>query len=670
MPTPTAPLRIAVIANKTWECEPLVAVLTSKDGRPAAVAASRPGFVPGEVPPATDPMTGATPVLPQQALGQPLRGNIPPRPRLSFPITGWPGALVEVWCIEDWMRTQRMLTDGTLAPVSGSSSREKFDVALPAIRSEAFGRQGADLIVAFGTAGIPAEDTHNGCVVVGTRCYLNDPWDDAPKPEIDAQEARFGPLLQEPLTGWLRRRLDCPRLSAGLFGDITMEARYAAEARFIEAPVHPARPPRILAGHGFASLGTINIADYDDYVWADEETHRRFELQIKQREVGSQETTHGLIRLTWHDTPFVYVSAVTDRIPWFNSEVTPRKYSQNFVAAHNGACAVAQLLPEFSRLHAAGKLFDMEKPTISSEGVALPPVRWPDRATPQPRPRYDEGETALDVPWGDIARAVLAAPPADRAGVLRHRVPALFKAIDADRADANLQACWGSCLNVDETMFAAVVDPSILRAIGASTEQEGVSHAGLAHTYGYLFSLLRTTFGYKRQRWVNPGIEMGFGLPRGSLGPNPAKGTLLANVTWLAGQIALSEERGRERLTGVAGRVSADVRAFVLVPSERRRVTEEVLGVADENPVCLRTDLVAFRHPGVDTHLLVYSVDDPRCPAGPQLITTFPVGAATAATLTAAGTSGVGREVRTRYNAFVAGLTLLGSRSERAGDSR
>jgi hypothetical protein len=387
------PLRILIVANKTWECDPLVAVLLAKDARPATFRDLVRGYDPAETLPRIDPATGVTPELPPEAQGLSFRANLPVRYRLSFtiaplPIPGAtaapatppppPLALVEVWCIEDWMRKDRHVATGT-KPASGSSSHEKFTVALPLIRQKAFAGQAPDLVIAFGTAGIPTDETFNGCVTIGSRAYINDPWDDATPAEIADQTERFGPLLQTPLDGWRRKRLDCPRLSDTLFAaGITVESRYAAEGRFLETPINPARPPRILAGHGYASLGTINICDYDDYVWADEETRGRFERQVKQREIGSSETTHGLIRLVWHDAPFLFVSALTDRVPYFNAEVTPRKYSQNFVAAHNAGLALAHLLPELGRLAAEGALFSKKTETIASDEGTLPEPGWPE----------------------------------------------------------------------------------------------------------------------------------------------------------------------------------------------------------------------------------------------------------------------------------------------------
>ena len=249
-------------------------------------------------------------------------------------------------------------TGDTIVDASSSSSFEKFTFTLPQIKKLAFGGKAPDLVLAFGTAGIPSPESMNGCVTIGTRIYVDDPWLDA-KPEERAEQVdRFGPLLGDEIKDARDTRIGSPQLRDTLFSvDMAYDIRHAAEARFLRAPVEPAALPRILAGHGFASLGTINVCDYDDYVWADEETLRLFETQVRQREIGSMETTHGLIRLTWPKTAFVFVSGLTDRVPMFNAEVAPRKYAQNFAAAHNAGVTAAFLVAEFTRLNAADKLF-------------------------------------------------------------------------------------------------------------------------------------------------------------------------------------------------------------------------------------------------------------------------------------------------------------------------
>lgn len=300
----------------------------------------------------------------------------PPRPRLAFtfrtdrvtwkddePLVTSCTAAVQVWCIWDWMRTS----------ARSSSSHEKWPQALPAIQEHAFSGVAPDLVIALGTAGLPGDDNANGCVTIGSRVYVHDAFDTGrgtlPRRARRAEEALHGPLLALdtlPLKGVERRkrrvyRAD-DRLSGSFFQHLPVAARQTAKARFLAPPVDPTLPLRILSGRGYASIGTLNVTNYDDYVWADAATERRFETEIRQREIGSAETTHGLIRLTWERTPFLFVSGLTDRLPHFNAQVTPRVYAQNFAAAHNAGVALAHLLAELPGMHLAGKLFPYSPP--------------------------------------------------------------------------------------------------------------------------------------------------------------------------------------------------------------------------------------------------------------------------------------------------------------------
>src|SRR5262245_13206806 len=89
--------------------------------------------------------------------------------------------------------------------------------------------------------------------------------------------------------------------------------------------------------------------------------------------------------------------------------------------------------------------------------------------------------------------------------LLRRRCPEVLRQIVADARHPGLFSHWGRSANFDENAQSVIVDPAIVRAVG---ETAGVPargrfvHAGLLHTYGYLFSLIETPYGAKRDRWV------------------------------------------------------------------------------------------------------------------------------------------------------------------------
>lgn len=225
---------------------------------------------------------------------------------------------------------------------------------------------------------------------------------------------------------------------------------------------------------------------------------------------------------------------------------------------------------------------------------------------------------------------------------------------------------WGRSLNFDEHAKAVIVEPPLLQLIGelAGVPQRGRSmHAGLAHTYGYLFSLIETPYGKKRDRWIKPDLDQGFGFPVPTLRDQPEAGTLLLNLTFCLGQIAFRDhaellERLRMEPTGVA----QAARDYPFDELTIQRVSEQAAipeGRRRGTPIELNTDLVALPYSSpeasAENTLLVYSVvNGPRL--GPQLITAFSVTSEAVAEITSPENQGDAVEIRTRYNAYVEGL--------------
>ena len=97
----------------------------------------------------------------------------------------------------------------------------------------------------------------------------------------------------------------------------------------------------MMVGNGFISIGHVNTINYDDYAWSPLRAVESFNDNASESgEIGSIESTHGLIRLI-SELPFLYVSGIAATVGLFNVQVAPRVYTQNTVAAHNAAIAVA-----------------------------------------------------------------------------------------------------------------------------------------------------------------------------------------------------------------------------------------------------------------------------------------------------------------------------------------
>jgi hypothetical protein len=217
---------------------------------------------------------------------------------------------------------------------------------------------------------------------------------------------------------------------------------------------------------------------------------------------------------------------------------------------------------------------------------------------------------------------------------------------------------WGRSHNFDEIAQATIVEPCIVELIAllAGRRMSTVSpHAGLLHTYGYLFSVLETPYGFKRERWLETDIEDAFGLDASTLSPSPLSGTLLSNATWLAGLFAFRSHAAamfcmREYL---AGKVADDLLRLDAGRLSHVRFTETVSvnWYSRRRRFRLQTDLVQFPN-AVSRYLLIYSVDD--CTSGRQsLVTMFPASDALYELLQDRAEVGRQADIRLRYNAWV-----------------
>jgi hypothetical protein len=273
------------------------------------------------------------------------------------------------------------------------------------------------------------------------------------------------------------------------------------------------------------------------------------------------------------------------------------------------------------------------------------------------------------------AQAMVAAAEKGQAVVpiLKRLCPHVYRQIFRDGKHPSLLSLWGRCVNVDENVRQVIVHPAILQAIGdlAHVPMTGrVVHAGLQHTYGYLFSLLDTPYGAKRDRWVSTELERGFGIDLSLLGDQPKQGTLLANLTWFLGQIIFRDRpRSLRRLEQNAATVAPELVGYDFARLPVCRIVEQaVLSGNSTKEVLLITDLVPFPYArpdlSVESTLLVYAVQNgARAPV--KLITAFSVKPQVVREIKASVPPRGTVELRLRYNAYVSGLygrTGLGRR--------
>jgi len=188
--------RVLVIANKSWEVDPLIAALLHDKVRPSSATdfdfIHHPFLIDTRDPDNSDPE---------------------PLPRIQFSCTG---VNVEVWCLQDLMNPK----------ASGSSSKEKARV-FPRIFEHAEPPPSA--VIAVGS-GFPRGSSANGNVVVGTRVFVHDPY--AAEPPADHWPVPAPDTVVD------------SKVPVDFFRKVQEVTRLAAENRFVVPPIRAASPPR------------------------------------------------------------------------------------------------------------------------------------------------------------------------------------------------------------------------------------------------------------------------------------------------------------------------------------------------------------------------------------------------------------------------------------------
>jgi hypothetical protein len=257
-------------------------------------------------------------------------------------------------------------------------------------------------------------------------------------------------------------------------------------------------------------------------------------------------------------------------------------------------------------------------------------------------PDGDLHETSIDCPWAGVSRSLEGVTdPLEIRETFEFQIPGFLRQLEADTRSRQLLHLWGLSRNMDESNLTVKTVPVNLIAYFNSIlkvdydDTFSVGHAGLNHTYGYLFSQVYTPFGYKRARYVQGEIEAGFGLPDNTFGGVANKGTLLGNMTYFAGKIAFRDADAKlsaSTLQAILDQkeitLSDELRAFDFSKAKVRRLVETI--DSEKVYLQLRTDIVEFPNKqtrGTNEALLIYSIDfhAPGQEKQPRLITAFPV---------------------------------------------
>jgi hypothetical protein len=282
---------LIVVVNKWWEVAPLVGVFQHSEASPKDlldVGRTMAGGASGQV------------------------------PRLTL---NCDGMRVAVWCIQDLMNPDE----------NPSLTLEKVRV-LEQLKASGDPPQA---IIAMGTAASPSKESKNGCVAVTGSYFIHDPF-----PNALPQEKLWTPLaadsvIESPLSNSLES------LASAIEDDVNR--------RLLRPPLNSVLPPQMMCTPVGCNLSDVNVIDPSLYAAADAATLEAIAQAAPGAGAISVETTLGVICQIF-DAPFAIVSGIANRVGAFPTEVAPRPYAQNFVAAHNAAVAVAWLIPAIAEL--------------------------------------------------------------------------------------------------------------------------------------------------------------------------------------------------------------------------------------------------------------------------------------------------------------------------------
>jgi len=298
-------MKIKVVANKTWEADPLINALLNPVFKPNNKPGNKTKILPYPV------------VINQPRLYDQGRVHLP---RLVYQINGH---VVEVWCIEDQMNPN----------INSSCTSEKVRI-MPEIINDY--EEPVDLIIAFGTAGHP-DPNNNGSVSVGSYFFIHNGNDPSNRAPWDGNIRGVNYISQV-----LHR--DVPENLKLLFTDYNSNE---VKGKFLKPPLNPSTDPSMIINFNNMAVSDVNIIDYSCYNTEDSNAVAEAQKYAQGKAIVSVETTHGVIvanTFAYTEAPLVFISALTDQVGQFDKEVNPKPEAQNYTAALNAGIYLSYVL--------------------------------------------------------------------------------------------------------------------------------------------------------------------------------------------------------------------------------------------------------------------------------------------------------------------------------------
>jgi hypothetical protein len=313
----TAPgktLRIVVVANKNYEADGLMAALSNQMK---------------QSPNLSYPYKVASPQVPTYP--PPPQDNSNPRCLIDIrknPTDKAGVATMEIWCIDD------------LANTKGDSGAKV--TAMDAITK--YGPY-PDGVVAFGTAGYPDVASNDGCATIGGTIFIHN-------------AARDVAGYQGGSWAWPNKpgnmgALVPSKTPASFFSSVAADQNTldAISLEMIAPQIHPAGVLQLITAPDAVGISSVNIPFIQGNGAGAAYCSIDTTAINKAREKGatnitSVETTHGVIRSMWDNAPFIYVTAIPNRVCHFPDEAY-QIYAQEFPSSHNAGIALKHVIPYF-----------------------------------------------------------------------------------------------------------------------------------------------------------------------------------------------------------------------------------------------------------------------------------------------------------------------------------
>ena len=307
-------LRIVVVANRYHEADGLMAALSNqmKQG-----------------PNLSYPYKVAS--LQAPAYPPPSQDSLNPRCLIDIkknPSDTAASATMEIWCIDD------------LVNAKGDSNAKA--TAMKAITN--YG-PAPDGVVAFGTAGYPDIASNDGCATIGGTIFIHDAANDVAGYQggnwaWPNKPGNMGTLVPS-------------KTPASFFSSVAADQKTldAISLEMIAPRNHPAGVLQLIAAPDAVGISSVNIpfipGNGAGAAYCSIDTTAIKQAQAKgATNITSVETTHGVIRSMWDEAPFIYVTAIPNRVCHFPDEASGI-YGQEFPSSHNAGVALKYVIPDF-----------------------------------------------------------------------------------------------------------------------------------------------------------------------------------------------------------------------------------------------------------------------------------------------------------------------------------